>query len=107
MEKLFCDKCGNLLENVVHIDGTLKKVCSNDLETYDASVYDSLIDSDNMQSAESVEKFEKFITNSAFDPTNKKIINPCPKCKKKIVTMIQITDQLKTIYTCTCGNIWT
>ena len=104
--QMYCDQCGNLLDINILQNGELNLICTNDLIVYDAKPEDTLIETDNCLSEDSMSKFEKFINLSAFDVTNKKIMEACPKCGNMPSTLIRITDNEKVIKTCKCGNIW-
>lgn len=50
------------------------------------------------------EKHASFIETSAFDLAGYKVSKPCPKCDMPYMTMVQVGEQLNTMYTCTCGH---
>ena len=101
----FCITCGNRLE-IQTTGGNLKYKCTQCHKLYDATPEDTLIESINYGTDESIDKHRKYLKTAAFDPTNPKEIIKCPKCPENLITKVRITKKEIVIYACKCGYIW-
>lgn len=75
-------------------------VCAN---TYNGEPEDTLLLEEQFEREQSNLKYNTFIENSAFDPTNMRVMRDCVQCKRNYMTLIRIGEQSKVLYTCVCG----
>lgn len=101
----FCDECGSLLSPTTTTGELMFNcVCG---KMFKSTPEDSLRGEEHLEAAESKQKYEVFIKNSAFDPAGKKIKRMCPVCFAPYLTLIYIGSGETPIYTCTCNQRYT
>jgi DNA-directed RNA polymerase subunit M/transcription elongation factor TFIIS len=99
----FCPKCESIMSSVATNTGVMFQ-CGRCLASVDGTPDDSLLAEGYQEStALQYEKHAAFIETSAFDTAGNKVAKPCPKCNLPYMTMVQIGEQLNTMFTCTCG----
>lgn len=64
---------------------------------------DTLMEEVYLGTAESDQKHQVFIENSAFDPGANIVMKDCPQCRLNFMTMIQIGAGATIMYVCSCG----
>jgi DNA-directed RNA polymerase subunit M/transcription elongation factor TFIIS len=101
----FCDECGSLLTPST-TTGELVFTCICG-KMFNSTPEDSLRGEEYLEAAESKQKYDVFIKNSAFDPAGKKIHRMCPGCYAPYLTLIYIGSAETPIYTCTCLQRYT
>lgn len=78
--------------------------CNRCLETIVGTDEDSLLAEGYQEStALQYEKHAAFIETSSFDPAANRVAKPCQQCGMPYMTLLQIGNQLNTMYTCICG----
>lgn len=99
----FCDVCESRLGNIITAT-ELYYECTKCKKRFPPTDSDSLRFRQVFNKKESTVKYDIMLENAAFDGTNPKEFKECPKCKKQIVSYVVIGDNMKYIYTCTCGH---
>lgn len=99
----FCDQCQTIMFASTSTVGVVYNCprCANQAE---GTPEDTLLAEGYQESTElKYQKHAAFIESSAHDPAGHKVEKQCPKCKMPYMTLVQIGEQMTTIYTCTCG----
>jgi hypothetical protein len=68
---------------------------------------DTLMAEEYLETGRSDLKHNVFIKNAAHDTAANIVLKDCPNCRLNFMTRILIGTQESTLYTCTCGKIYT
>ena len=98
----FCDVCESRLDDVTTAV-ELYYQCTKCKKTFSACDDDSLRFSQSFGKKESSVLHNALLKNAAFDNANPRVFKECPQCKKQIVSYVVVGQEMKYIYTCTCG----
>ena len=100
----FCSVCNSIL-NSSTVTGQLIFVCNKCWQKESSNDKDTLMYNLQISNEDTDMKFENFIRNAAFDPTNPTLKKDCVKCKNDVMTYVRIGADMRLIYICKCGYI--
>jgi hypothetical protein len=87
----------------ITVGDTLKFKSDKTGEIIKAEPKDTLLVSENLGQVDIYSKFKNTIKVTAFDPTNPRMVSPCPKCKRQVVSYQRLGESKKLIKVCVCG----
>ncbi len=97
----FCDECGSVMSKNTSITGAIIFVCPC-MRQVTGGPDDTLMATGTI-GVENTMSYTVFIEQSALDPAGNRVFAECPQCKIDFMTMIQVGENLTTMYTCDCG----
>lgn len=99
----FCDVCNSRLSDVT-TDVKLYFQCSKCQKVYDSKPENTLMYTESIDRKDSMNKYNTFLNNAAFDQVNPLTDTKCPVCDNKYTRHVIIGGTKKFIYVCTCGH---
>ena len=99
----YCEVCLGLREEITS-GASLQFKCNKCGEIYDAKPEQTLLVSEEIGAADSIQKYKNSIRVTAHDPANPRIEHPC-KCGQKITSYQRLGEKKKLVIVCECGEI--
>ncbi len=97
----FCDECGSVMIKNTTATGAIVFACHCMRQV--AGGPDDTLMATGTIGVENTMSYTVFIEQSALDPAANRAFAECPQCKLDFMTMIQVGENLTTMYTCDCG----
>lgn len=101
----FCDVCESRLDDITTVTD-LYYQCTKCKKRFPATDLDTIKFRQVFDKKESMIKYDILLRNAAFDNVNPREFKECPVCKKQIVNYVIIGNNMKYVYTCTCGHLF-
>lgn len=101
-KRIFCPKCESFL--LEKLDTELSYYCSTCEESYPANEWD-IIDQDYITDERNITKQLTRIKLAPFCDCHVKVRKKCTECSKAIMAWTPLGSNMKSVFSCTCGNI--
>lgn len=98
----YCSQCESVMAKNTTAVGTIVYNCRCQL-TVDGQPDDTLMAEGFLETTKSDLKHSVFIENAPFDPAGNIVMKDCLQCGLNFLTMIQVGENLTTMFSCSCG----
>ena len=101
----FCPLCESIMEDVISTVEIYHQ-CTRCNKRVETDAKDSMRFNQSFDDSSDSIRRELILKNAIFDNINPRIYKKCPSCEKEIVQYVVIGNNMRFIYTCTCGAIF-